>query len=1383
MIVFLLGVSNVGFLYITRKATDDCWASLRQTAQNADSRLVFISRSYLGALMNISTLFVTEEHFKSPEMVAHVQNMHIGPLQSPIRVYRPDGFFISEKEVGNNKGVAELYKKFISPSPIFTTPHRDLLSPGHFVSEIFFPIRIKGQIVGVVSAVLDLNALPVFFLQSKIGTPGMEFLVLDRRDSTLFMDTYHNRFGKLSEYSSLKPERGYSYDNWVTGLLNKQPVDYLFTDKDSGKVLFMSSVPSAVDNWSLLVLLDRDIALAKANLIKKVFVLLSLFEFLAFVLYLLWMIRDIRKRLESENKEYSDIAMSLSESFDSLFYVNLTTDEYIVFRANDKKEKKRHAGTDFFVWAASWIKSRCYFEDLQLVFDFLTKSRFTEGMESGNSLFVEFRLDNHGKYEYYRLKALKTTADKNHVVFAMENVDDEIHQSYQQRVDLERRNSMIASLAADYDCVAYVEVSDTGSLDIAETYRESELLQKLIPHWSDEKDFVSKIKLMLINIVNEADMAEFAMQTQKDCVLRNLKMQSSYFVNFRADIYGKPLYYQLKFIVGNENSEMIKGFVVGLHCVDEEFKKQMEIQEKLKRNLEIIDILSENYTALFYINTATSYVGLISLSDSVKHETGAITAPSCKLEDSIKIYIDRFVHPEDKDKLARVANVDYLREALKTEKRVTVDFRRCYSGVFKYTRMIAAKAEAVGEYPQLIAVGFSEIDAQYRAETERQENISRIMSLSDEFETIIDIDVDSGLYKISSKHLGKSGKASHKSEPEKDFFLYLQLKLLSDVCTEDRDMVRKCFEKNSLLVRLEKETSFFLDYRCNFDGNIQWFRMRVTRYGDWKNERRMLVGVFNNDENYRRDKAQQEALEQALQMANSASRAKTTFLNNMSHDIRTPMNAIIGYTGLAKSHLDNRDQVKDYLGKIAQSSDHLLSLINDVLDMSRIESGKMNLNEKEENISNIIHMLKDIVQADIRARKLEFFVDSADVCDEEIFCDKLRLNQVLLNVLSNAIKYTPVGGLVSMRILQLGVDENGLGHYQFRVKDSGIGMNKEFLKTIYDPFTRVNSSTVSGIQGTGLGMSITKNIVDMMGGKIEIQSEENVGTEVIIDFYFRLSQQHKEPQLIPEVNGMRCLVVDDDTNACRSVVKMLKDIGMRSEWSSSGREAVIRTEDSIQDSDRFGLFLIDWLMPDVNGIEVARRLRRMVGEDVPILILTAYDWSDLEEDARDAGVTGFVSKPVFLSDLSKVIARYCCKHDDEPEIFVPAVNFTGKKVLLVEDNELNSEISREILEDLGAVVTLAEDGSVAVKIMENAAVEDFDIILMDVQMPIMDGYEATKRIRALPNKMIANIPIIAMTANAFAEDCLAALEAGMNEHIAKPVNLEKLKSVLARFIR
>ena len=501
----------------------------------------------------------------------------------------------------------------------------------------------------------------------------------------------------------------------------------------------------------------------------------------------------------------------------------------------------------------------------------------------------------------------------------------------------------------------------------------------------------------------------------------------------------------------------------------------------------------------------------------------------------------------------------------------------------------------------------------------------------------------------------------------------------------------------------------------------------------------------------------------------------------MSHDIRTPMNAIIGYTGLAASHIENKEQVEDYLTKIAQSSDHLLSLINDVLDMSRIESGKMNLDEKPESLPEIIHALRDIIQSDIHAKQLDFYVDAVDVNDENVVCDKLRLNQVLLNVLSNAIKYTPSGGTVTLRIKEKTIKENGYASYEFRIKDNGIGMSQEFLKTIFDPFTRVKSSTVSGIQGTGLGMAITKNIVDMMGGKIDIISEERVGTEVVLGFDFKLQDAPQEPQTIAELKGLKGLVVDDDSNTCLSVSNMLRDIGMRAEWCTSGKEAVIRAGESYRIGDSFKVYIIDWLMPDMNGVETTRRIRKEIGDDAPIIILTSYDWSDIEEEAREAGVTAFVNKPMFPSDLNRVLYRCLGKESESNSFAKKNFDFIGKKILLVEDNEMNREIAQEILEEEGFIIDTAEDGTIAVEKMKKADPEDYDLILMDIQMPIMDGYEATRQIRAIGTQ-ISDIPIIAMTANAFEEDRVAALEAGMNEHIAKPIDMDKLKAALAKYL-
>ena len=525
-------------------------------------------------------------------------------------------------------------------------------------------------------------------------------------------------------------------------------------------------------------------------------------------------------------------------------------------------------------------------------------------------------------------------------------------------------------------------------------------------------------------------------------------------------------------------------------------------------------------------------------------------------------------------------------------------------------------------------------------------------------------------------------------------------------------------------------------------------------------------------------------LQVAVEKAESANRAKSTFLSNMSHDIRTPMNAIIGFTTLALSNIDDTDRVKDYLGKTLASSNHLLSLINDVLDMSRIESGKIHLEEVEVNLSDVLHDLKTIVSGQIYAKQLELYMDVMDVTDEDVYCDKTRLNQILLNLLSNAIKFTPVGGTVSVRVRQLAGKVHGCGQYEFRIKDNGIGMSQEFAQKIFEPFERERTSTVSGIQGTGLGMAITKNIVDMMGGTIEVQTAQGKGTEFTVCVPMRAQTEQRPVEKITELEGLKALVVDDDFNTCDSVTKMLVKVGMRAEWTLSGKEAVLRARQSIEMSDVYHAYIIDWRLPDMNGIEVTRQIRSL-HDDTPIIILTAYDWSDIEVEAKAAGVTAFCAKPMFMSDLRETLmSALGQKPADAVQRLLPEKNadFKGKHILLVEDNELNREIAQEILQEYGFLVDTAENGAVAVEKVSTAAPGSYDLVLMDVQMPIMDGYTATRKIRALDDPARAKLPILAMTANAFDEDRRNALESGMNGFLSKPIVIGDLVQELHKIL-
>ena len=519
-----------------------------------------------------------------------------------------------------------------------------------------------------------------------------------------------------------------------------------------------------------------------------------------------------------------------------------------------------------------------------------------------------------------------------------------------------------------------------------------------------------------------------------------------------------------------------------------------------------------------------------------------------------------------------------------------------------------------------------------------------------------------------------------------------------------------------------------------------------------------------------------QALSEAVRAAETANKAKSTFLSNMSHDIRTPMNAIIGFTTLAVSNIDDKKRVQDYLGKILSSSNHLLSLINDILDMSRIESGKIHLEETEVSLSEVLHDLKTIISGQIHAKQLELYMDAMDVTNEDVYCDKTRLNQVLLNLLSNAVKFTPAGGTVSVRIRQCHGTQKGSELYEIRVKDNGIGMSQEFVKKIFSPFERERTSTVSRTQGTGLGMAITKNIVDMMGGTIEVQTAQGKGTEFIVRLPFRIQPEQHRIEKIAELEGLKALVVDDDFDTCDSVTKMLVRVGMRSEWTLSGREAVLRVRQSMELGDAFHAYIIDWCLPDMNGIEVTRQIRSL-GDDTPIIILTAYDWSDIEAEAKAAGVTAFCAKPLFMSDIRETLMTAIGQSQAGAEDSIlpeAGSDFRGRCILLVEDNELNSEIAVEILNEYGFLVDTAKNGAEAVEKVKNSTPGNYDLVLMDVQMPVMNGYEATQKIRASAKTDARTVPIVAMTADAFAEDIIEAKKAGMNSHLAKPLNLATL---------
>ena len=531
---------------------------------------------------------------------------------------------------------------------------------------------------------------------------------------------------------------------------------------------------------------------------------------------------------------------------------------------------------------------------------------------------------------------------------------------------------------------------------------------------------------------------------------------------------------------------------------------------------------------------------------------------------------------------------------------------------------------------------------------------------------------------------------------------------------------------------------------------------------------------------------QQRLLQKKTQDAEAAVRAKSEFLSHMSHDIRTPINGMMGMLDIAQAHLNNPEKMDLCLSKMRGAADQLLSLINDVLDMSKIESGKMNLNDEEFKLSELFMDILDMVRPQAAKMHHDLRVRLLDVEHEEVIGDRMRIQQAFVNIIGNAIKYTPKGGKIAIPVSEKRSRNLKASFYKFDFKDNGIGMSEEYITHIFEPFSRAEDSRVNRIQGTGLGMPITRNILRMMNGDLQVKSELGKGSVFTATMLLKL--QDTETVDVSELHGLSVLVVDDDRISCESMCDMLDGIGMKSEWTSSGREAVEKIVKKHEKEDDYFAVIVDWQMPEMNGVDTAKAIRKNIGGNLPIIVMSAYDWSDIEYEAKAAGINAFLTKPIFRLNIINMFKHFVNGEFDnniQQKTIVSEVDgcdFSGKRVLLVEDNMINREIAIEILKTTNIEVEEAENGKIAVEQFEKNGAGYYDIILMDIQMPVMNGYEATEKIRSLKREDAKYVPIIAMTANAFTEDVVNAKNAGMNEHIPKPIDLNKFIRTLKRWI-
>ncbi len=806
-------------------------------------------------------------------------------------------------------------------------------------------------------------------------------------------------------------------------------------------------------------------------------------------------------------------------------------------------------------------------------------------------------------------------------------------------------------------------------------------------------------------------------------------------------------------------------------------------REKMSLQKNLINALAGGYQDVYILNMDTGISTAYRMSSEMAMRYSRIFAAG-DYEKNIKLYIEEAVLEADRKMFQRVSTLEEIDKLMEERERFSFTYREHHDGDTVYSQLQMIKP-AKNRHEVIIAL--KNVDDDVREEIKYAKKINEqmgvIQALSNKFESVFLLNPANGV--AVPYHLSDENQSHYREQIRKGIAWndlaegYARNGVHPDYAEEFVSEV----STDNILWELRDKKSFVYEYKNNNEQGNHFYQLKAVPVKQGGSER-VIIGISDVNEERERQITVQKALQDAYSAARSANQAKTNFLANMSHDIRTPMNAIIGMTAIAATHIEDKERVQDCLKKITGASKHLLSLVNEVLDMSKIESGKIDLVDEEFNLSELIDNLLIMVRPQIEERGHELIVNINNVEHEQVMGDSLRIQQVFVNLMSNAIKYTPEGGKIHLSITEKPTNQKRVGFYEIVFEDNGIGMSEEFMKKIFEPFARAEDERIRNVQGTGLGMVISKNIVNMMGGNIEVESELDKGTKFTVTFFLEL--QSTEEVRYEDFVNLPVLVVDDDKTSVDSTCCMLDDLGMDTEGVLSAKEAVNKVIRRHEEQNDYFAVILDWKMPEMGGVDATRAIRKAIGNDVLIIIISAYDWSDIEQEARLAGANAFISKPLFKSRLTHLFNSLVGNEEGESES-MPLQNFeemdlSGRRVLLAEDNDLNAEIATEILKTTGVTVDVACDGAVAVDMIRERGDIRYDMIFMDIQMPKMNGYDATRAIRNLGCDYCKSVPIIAMTANAFAEDVQAALSAGMNGHIAKPLDLKALTIVLNKWI-
>ena len=878
--------------------------------------------------------------------------------------------------------------------------------------------------------------------------------------------------------------------------------------------------------------------------------------------------------------------------------------------------------------------------------------------------------------------------------------------------------------------------------------------------WSNllhPEDYNRVMQLLLETIADKTNTTKYNVEYR-------LKMQDGQYQWFRASAE------VIRRLDGSANR--IAGIISN---IDAEKRSRMQAQRA-----------AAFHRAFTSANLCEYYVNLEKNTfDTFKVEPSLMTAfeQNHTWDGLVRFFVDNYVVEEDKKSVTNFYNRAYITEKLKgLETELRQECRIVLDGEERWVSNVVMRGEIEdSEYAMIFLRDITESKAETARRMQMASDnasmdllIKSMVRLLDRF-VVCDLENDRyRFYNLQGDMIYAPTGAYH------DFVEQVAAKYKT---LEPLDALAALFSPENIRKNLQDENDIYKFEYCSMDENTYKIASIIPLEWDGTKLVKALLASMDVSQEKKAEIESHKALKDAYRAAENASRAKTEFLSNMSHDIRTPMNAIIGLTAIAGANIESQDRVVECLGKITKSSRHLLGLINEVLDMARIESGRMSLAEEDFSLPELVDNLLTLTKPAIDEHKHQLEVHVEHIEHEAVCGDSLRIQQVFVNLMSNAVKYTPDGGNITLTIKEKPNGFSELGCYEFSIKDNGIGMTPEFQKIMFEPFSRVDDHRTTKVQGTGLGMAIARNIVNLMNGDIQVESAPNKGTKITVTVYLKLQENEKEQE--KELLDLPVLVVDDDKTCCESTVATLQEIGIAGEWVLTGKEAVERCAARHKTGRDYFAVILDWKMPEMDGIATARRIRECVGEDVTIIILTSFDFSEIEEEARAVGVNAFMAKPLFRSRLTATLRQFTSGKKEENarnylEDFAKE-NYAGKRILLVEDNELNREIATEIIGMTGVTIDSAENGKIAVEKVMEAPEKWYDLIFMDIQMPIMNGYEATAAIRALAGSR-GKVPIIAMTANAFAEDVQLAKNTGMNEHIAKPLDLSKLNDVLKQWL-